>query len=38
VNDVTPTAVRLAPPLVITPEQADEGAELLRSAIQEVSP
>lgn len=33
VNDVTPTTVRIAPPLVITDAEAEEGVRRLRSAL-----
>ncbi|MEX0875237.1 MAG: acetylornithine/succinylornithine family transaminase [Actinomycetota bacterium] len=36
VNDVNPTSIRLAPPLIITEEQALEGAEKLRASIEAV--
>ena len=36
VNDVNPTSIRLAPPLILTAEQAREAADLLRDAIEEV--
>lgn len=37
VNDVNPTSIRLAPPLVLTAEEAELGADLLRQAIEDVS-
>jgi acetylornithine aminotransferase len=36
VNDVNPTSIRLAPPLILTEAEALEGAELLRAAIEDV--
>ncbi len=36
VNDVNPTSIRLAPPLIITEGEALQGADLLRSAIEAV--
>jgi 4-aminobutyrate aminotransferase-like enzyme len=33
---VNPTSIRLAPPLIITEEQALEGAEKLRASIEAV--
>jgi predicted acetylornithine/succinylornithine family transaminase len=35
VNAVTPSTVRLAPPLTIGPAEADEGVRLLRQAVEE---
>jgi acetylornithine aminotransferase len=37
VNDVNPTSIRLAPPLILKEDQALEGAELLGQAIEDVS-
>jgi acetylornithine aminotransferase len=37
VNDVNPTSIRLAPPLVLTEADALLGAELLSQAIEDVS-
>ncbi len=37
VNDVNPTSIRMAPPLTITPDEALQGADLLRQAIDDVS-
>jgi acetylornithine aminotransferase len=36
VNNVTPSAVRLAPPLNVTAEEAEEGVSRLRTAVKEV--
>ncbi|HVL80764.1 MAG TPA: acetylornithine/succinylornithine family transaminase [Actinomycetota bacterium] len=33
VNDVSPTAIRLAPPLVLTDDEAETGIDLLRRAV-----
>ena len=37
VNDVNPTSIRLAPPLILTADEAEQGAELLKQAIEDVS-
>lgn len=37
VNNVTPSAIRLAPPLILTEEEAAEGVDRLRAAIEEVA-
>ncbi len=37
VNAVTPTALRLVPPLVITPADVDEAVEILNEALAEVT-
>jgi acetylornithine aminotransferase len=37
VNDVNPTSIRLAPPLILTAAEAEEGASLLKQAIEDVS-
>jgi len=34
VNNVTPSAVRLAPPLILSAEEAEEGVRLLRAAVK----
>jgi acetylornithine aminotransferase len=36
VNDVTPTTVRVAPPLILSDGEADEGVKRLREAVNEV--
>jgi acetylornithine/N-succinyldiaminopimelate aminotransferase len=35
-NDVNPTSIRLAPPLILSEDEALEGADLLRAAVEEV--
>jgi acetylornithine aminotransferase len=37
VNNVTPSTVRLAPPLNISDAEAEQGVNMLRAALQEVS-
>ena len=37
VNDVTPTTIRLAPPLIVSDAEAEEGVTRLRSALGRAS-